>query len=232
MPIGTVPIYQALEKVGGKAEELTWEIFRDTLVEQAEQGVDYFTIHAGVRLRYVPLTARRVTGIVSRGGIRRELQPRRRAASGVHRRRQRRGPARRARHARRTHHDRLEEKAQVLLRRHVAEHRRAEPTDHRRADRARDVVVAWSDIRRERSQRVEGGLVADCELPGHVLLDEVHGDVAWPLEHHLDVVAERVRRTCHYDHGCEVWIWYPVLAGDPVMANDRRPRRGSTLAGT
>ncbi len=68
VPIGTVPIYQALEKVGGKAEELTWEIFRDTLVEQAEQGVDYFTIHAGVLLRYVPLTARRTTGIVSRGG--------------------------------------------------------------------------------------------------------------------------------------------------------------------
>ncbi len=68
VPIGTVPIYQALEKVHGKAEELTWEIFRDTLIEQAEQGVDYFTIHAGVLLRYVPLTARRVTGIVSRGG--------------------------------------------------------------------------------------------------------------------------------------------------------------------
>src|SRR6266436_6787428 len=68
VPIGTVPIYQALEKVGGKAEELTWEIFRDTLVEQAEQGVDYFTIHAGVRLPYIPLTANRVTGIVSRGG--------------------------------------------------------------------------------------------------------------------------------------------------------------------
>ncbi len=68
VPIGTVPIYQALEKVGGKAEELTWEVFRDTLIEQAEQGVDYFTIHAGVRLAYVPLTARRVTGIVSRGG--------------------------------------------------------------------------------------------------------------------------------------------------------------------
>ncbi len=68
VPIGTVPIYQALEKVHGKAEELTWEIFRDTLIEQAEQGVDYFTIHAGVRLPYVPLTARRVTGIVSRGG--------------------------------------------------------------------------------------------------------------------------------------------------------------------
>jgi len=68
VPVGTVPIYQALEKVGGKAEELTWEIYRDTLIEQAEQGVDYFTIHAGVRLRYVPLTARRVTGIVSRGG--------------------------------------------------------------------------------------------------------------------------------------------------------------------
>jgi phosphomethylpyrimidine synthase len=68
VPIGTVPIYQALEKVGGKAEELTWEVYRDTLIEQAEQGVDYFTIHAGVLLRYVPLTARRVTGIVSRGG--------------------------------------------------------------------------------------------------------------------------------------------------------------------
>jgi len=68
VPIGTVPIYQALEKVNGVAENLTWEIFRDTLIEQAEQGVDYFTIHAGVRLAYVPLTARRVTGIVSRGG--------------------------------------------------------------------------------------------------------------------------------------------------------------------
>jgi len=68
MPIGTVPIYQALEKVDGKAEELTWELMRDTLIEQAEQGVDYFTIHAGVRLKYVPLTADRVTGIVSRGG--------------------------------------------------------------------------------------------------------------------------------------------------------------------
>ncbi|HYP27774.1 MAG TPA: phosphomethylpyrimidine synthase ThiC [Blastocatellia bacterium] len=68
VPIGTVPIYQALEKVGGKAEELTWEVYRDTLVEQAEQGVDYFTIHAGVLLRYIPLTAKRTTGIVSRGG--------------------------------------------------------------------------------------------------------------------------------------------------------------------
>jgi len=68
VPIGTVPIYQALEKVGGKAEDLTWELYRDTLIEQAEQGVDYFTIHAGVLLRYVPLTAKRVTGIVSRGG--------------------------------------------------------------------------------------------------------------------------------------------------------------------
>ncbi|WP_419604410.1 phosphomethylpyrimidine synthase ThiC [Thiolapillus sp.] len=68
MPIGTVPIYQALEKVDGKSEELTWEMFRDTLIEQAEQGVDYFTIHAGVRLAYVPLTAQRLTGIVSRGG--------------------------------------------------------------------------------------------------------------------------------------------------------------------
>ena len=68
VPIGTVPIYQALEKVDGKAEALTWEIFRDTLIEQAEQGVDYFTVHAGVRLAYIPLTAQRVTGIVSRGG--------------------------------------------------------------------------------------------------------------------------------------------------------------------
>ncbi|MGH8515268.1 MAG: phosphomethylpyrimidine synthase ThiC, partial [Gammaproteobacteria bacterium] len=68
VPVGTVPIYQALEKVDGRAEDLTWEIYRDTLIEQAEQGVDYFTIHAGVRLGYIPLTARRVTGIVSRGG--------------------------------------------------------------------------------------------------------------------------------------------------------------------
>ncbi|MGG0938007.1 phosphomethylpyrimidine synthase ThiC [Brevibacillus centrosporus] len=68
VPVGTVPIYQALEKVKGKAEDLTWEIYRDTLIEQAEQGVDYFTIHAGVLLRYIPLTAKRVTGIVSRGG--------------------------------------------------------------------------------------------------------------------------------------------------------------------
>jgi len=69
VPIGTVPIYQALEKVGGRAEELTWEIYRDTLIEQAEQGVDYFTVHAGVLLRYIPMTARRATGIVSRGGL-------------------------------------------------------------------------------------------------------------------------------------------------------------------
>ena len=68
VPIGTVPIYQALEKVGGRPEELTWELYRDTLIEQAEQGVDYFTVHAGVLLRYIPMTARRVTGIVSRGG--------------------------------------------------------------------------------------------------------------------------------------------------------------------
>jgi phosphomethylpyrimidine synthase len=68
VPIGTVPIYQALEKTGGRPEELTWEIYRDTLIEQCEQGVDYFTIHAGVLLRYVPLTAKRTTGIVSRGG--------------------------------------------------------------------------------------------------------------------------------------------------------------------
>ena len=68
VPIGTVPIYQALEKVGGRAEELTWEIYRDTLIEQAEQGVDYFTVHAGVLLRFIPMTAKRKTGIVSRGG--------------------------------------------------------------------------------------------------------------------------------------------------------------------
>jgi phosphomethylpyrimidine synthase len=68
VPIGTVPIYQALEKVGGRPEDLTWEVYRDTLVEQCEQGVDYFTVHAGVLLRYIPMTARRVTGIVSRGG--------------------------------------------------------------------------------------------------------------------------------------------------------------------
>ena len=68
VPIGTVPIYQALEKAGGAAEDLTWELYRDTIIEQAEQGVDYFTVHAGVLLRYIPLTARRVTGIVSRGG--------------------------------------------------------------------------------------------------------------------------------------------------------------------
>ena len=68
VPIGTVPIYQALEKVDGKAEALTWELYRDTLIEQAEQGVDYFTIHAGVRLPFMPMTAKRVTGIVSRGG--------------------------------------------------------------------------------------------------------------------------------------------------------------------
>ncbi len=68
VPIGTVPIYQALEKAGGRPEDLTWEIYRDTLIEQAEQGVDYFTVHAGVLLRYIPMTAKRVTGIVSRGG--------------------------------------------------------------------------------------------------------------------------------------------------------------------
>jgi phosphomethylpyrimidine synthase len=68
VPIGTVPVYQALEKVSGQAEELTWELFRDTLVEQAEQGVDYFTLHAGVLLGWIPLTAKRLTGIVSRGG--------------------------------------------------------------------------------------------------------------------------------------------------------------------
>ena len=68
VPIGTVPVYQALEKVGGRAEELSWALMRDTLIEQAEQGVDYFTLHAGVRLPWIPLTARRLTGIVSRGG--------------------------------------------------------------------------------------------------------------------------------------------------------------------
>jgi phosphomethylpyrimidine synthase len=123
VPIGTVPIYQALEKVGGKAEELTWEIFRDTLIEQAEQGVDYFTIHAGVRLPYIRLTADRVTGIVSRGGsimakwclahlqdhggVRRGLLARRWAPPRLDRRRQRRGPVRRAGHAGRAHEDRV-----------------------------------------------------------------------------------------------------------------------------
>ena len=68
VPVGTVPIYQALEKVNGVAENLTWDIFKETLIEQAEQGVDYFTIHAGVKLSYIPLTADRLTGIVSRGG--------------------------------------------------------------------------------------------------------------------------------------------------------------------
>ena len=68
VPIGTVPIYQALEKAGGRPEELTWELYRDTIIEQCEQGVDYFTVHAGVLLRYIPLTAKRMTGIVSRGG--------------------------------------------------------------------------------------------------------------------------------------------------------------------
>ena len=125
VPIGTVPIYQALEKVGGVAEDLTWEIYRDTLIEQAEQGVDYFTVHAGVLLRYVPLTANRVTGIVSRGGVdhgqvvpgpppgelplhpvprdlrdhgglRRLVLPGRRAPARQHRRRERRGAVRRA----------------------------------------------------------------------------------------------------------------------------------------
>ena len=137
VPIGTVPIYQALEKVDGDAEELTWEIFRDTLIEQAEQGVDYFTIHAGVRLPYVPLTANRVTGIVSRGGsimakwclahhkesflydalrrhlrdharLRRQLLAGRRPAPRLHRRRQRRRPVRRAGDPGRAHQDRLE----------------------------------------------------------------------------------------------------------------------------
>ena len=137
VPIGTVPIYQALEKVDGKAEDLTWEIFRDTLIEQAEQGVDYFTIHAGVRLPYIPLTAKRVTGIVSRGGsimakwclahhkenflythfeeiceimkrLRRELLAGRRPAPRLDRRRQRRGAVRRAEDAGRAHQDRLE----------------------------------------------------------------------------------------------------------------------------
>ena len=117
VPVGTVPIYQALEKVGGNADQLSWEVYRDTIIEQAEQGVDYFTIHAGVLLRYVPLTAKRVTGIVSRGGsimaawclahheenflythfegvvpdparLRRVVLARRRSAPGIHRRRQ------------------------------------------------------------------------------------------------------------------------------------------------
>ena len=128
VPIGTVPIYQALEKVDGSPEELTWELYRDTIIEQAEQGVDYMTVHAGVLLRYVPMTAERLTGIVSRGGSimaawclahHREnflyehfdelceifaaydvaFSSRRRAATGLHRRCQRRGAAGRAAHA-------------------------------------------------------------------------------------------------------------------------------------
>ena len=134
VPIGTVPIYQALEKVDGKAEDLTWEIYRDTLIEQAEQGVDYFTIHAGVLLRYIPMTAKRMTGIVSRGGsimakwclahhkesflytqlrgnlrnhesLRRGVQPRRRPASRLDLRRQRRSATGRTQNAGRTHAD-------------------------------------------------------------------------------------------------------------------------------
>ena len=136
VPIGTVPIYQALEKVGGRPEDLTWEIYRDTLIEQAEQGVDYFTVHAGVLLRYIPMTARRMTGIVSRGGsimakwclahhqenftythfreiceIMRAYDvvvlARRRPAAGLDRRRQRRGAVRRAEDAGRADEDRV-----------------------------------------------------------------------------------------------------------------------------
>ena len=143
VPIGTVPIYQALEKVDGKAEDLTWEIFRDTLIEQAEQGVDYFTIHAGVLLRFVPLTAHRMTGIVCRGGSIMakwclahhqesflythwddicdimaaydvSFSHRRRPAPRLHRRRQRRGAIRRTRSAGRTHRARLETGVQVM----------------------------------------------------------------------------------------------------------------------
>jgi phosphomethylpyrimidine synthase len=136
VPIGTVPIYQALEKVDGDPTKLDWEVFKDTLIEQAEQGVDYFTIHAGVRLPWVPLTAKRVTGIVSRGGsimarwclaapqgelplralrgdlrhlpgLRRLLLARRRPAPRLHRRRQRRGAVRRAGDLGRADQDRL-----------------------------------------------------------------------------------------------------------------------------
>ncbi len=136
VPIGTVPIYQALEKVDGDPVKLDWEVYKDTLIEQCEQGVDYFTIHAGVRLGYIHLTANRVTGIVSRGGsimakwclsrpqgelplralrrdlrhhapLRRELLARRRLAPGLHRRRQRPRAVRRARDAGRAHQGRL-----------------------------------------------------------------------------------------------------------------------------
>ena len=135
VPIGTVPLYQALEKVDGRAEELTWEIYKDTVIEQAEQGVDYMTVHAGVRLPYVPLTANRKTGIVSRGGsimaawclahhkeivpvrelrgtlrdprgVRRHVLAGRRAAARVDRGRQRRGAVRGVEDARGTQHDR------------------------------------------------------------------------------------------------------------------------------
>ena len=136
VPIGTVPIYQALEKVGGRPEDLTWEIYRDTLIEQAEQGVDYFTVHAGVLLRYIPMTAKRLTGIVSRGGsilakwclahhqenftlhalprdlrdharLRRVVLARRRPAAGLDRRRERRAAVRRAEDAGRADEDRV-----------------------------------------------------------------------------------------------------------------------------
>ena len=135
VPVGTVPIYQALEKVNGDPTALTWEIYRDTVIEQCEQGVDYMTVHAGVLLRYVPLTAKRVTGIVSRGGVdhgglvsgpsqrvvplhplrravrdpgplRRDLLPGRRAATRFDRRRQRRRPVRRTAHPGRVDQDR------------------------------------------------------------------------------------------------------------------------------
>ena len=135
VPIGTVPIYQALEKVNGDPTALTWEVYRDTVIEQAEQGVDYMTVHAGVLLRYIPLTVNRVTGIVvagrldhgglvpgpprrdlplhplrravrDPGPLRRDVLPRRRAAARLDRRRQRRGPVRRAAHARRADQDR------------------------------------------------------------------------------------------------------------------------------
>ena len=172
VPIGTVPIYQALEKVGGVAEDLTWELFRDTLIEQAEQGVDYFTIHAGVLLRYVPLTAQaghrhRQPGRVDHGqvvpgappgklpvhalrrdlrnheGLRRQLLPGRRPASGLDRRRQRRSSVRGAGNPRRADQDRLEARRPVHDRRSGA---RADA-----ADQGRTWTSSWNAATKRRS---------------------------------------------------------------------------------
>ena len=174
VPIGTVPIYQALEKVGGRPEDLTWEVYRDTLIEQAEQGVDYFTVHAGVLLRYIPMTAKRLTGIVSRGGsilakwclahhqenftythfreiceimkrLRRVVLARRRPAPRIDRRRERRAAVCRAEDARRADQDR------VGIRR-AGDERRPRPRA-RCTSFARTWRSSWSGAARRRSTR-------------------------------------------------------------------------------